>query len=271
MQHAAQSWKQEHEQEKQQQQQRKRRKQLKAKKQALSLPVRRHDLVSTLQRHKGLPETGLPETLIAADLAAHCGHQLVRQLQDPPMFGSSRALQVHCNRTNRLRTVLQIPRAQLQQLDSSQQQQLTLQLTHASNLHHPHTLQVHEVFVTPLHLNIVLEECSAGRLTDFASKQHGMWGPAAGAEAAMGAAGAALSPEFARWFIQQVVLALEYCHAMQVAGVHVGHPLLKVSAAEKDHQACCTAQHHARWCLARWHACVCTSGTVVAALTHCPT
>jgi len=127
------------------------------------------------------------------------------------MFGSSRALQVHCNRTNRLRTVLQIPRAQLQQLDSSQQQQLSLQLTHASNLHHPHTLQVHEVFVTPLHLNIVLEECSAGRLTDFASKQHSTWGPA-GAQTAM-------SPDLARWYFQQVVLAVQYCHEMTEARV----------------------------------------------------
>jgi len=156
------------------------------------------------------------------------------------MFGSSRALQVHCNRTNRLRTVLQIPRAQLQQLDSSQQQQLVACLEETSGLHHPHTLQVHEVFVTPLHLNIVLEECSAGRLTDFASKQHSMWGPA-GAKTATGAAGAALSPEFARWFFQQVVLAVDYYHtyisgategstAAARSRLSVQDTLLKVSA-----------------------------------------
>lgn len=265
MQQAAQAWKQEHEQEKQQQgqQQRKRRKQLKAKKQALSLPVRRHDLVSTLQRHKGMPET-----LIAADLAAHCGYQFVKQLQDPPMFGSSRALQVHCNRTNRLRTVLQIPRAQLQQLDSSQQQQLIACLEQTSGLHHPHTLQVHEVFVTPLHLNIVLEECSAGRLTDFSSKLHSTWGPA-GAQAAM-------SPDLARWYFQQVVLAVQYCHEMTEA--HAGgaqlsieETVLKVRCNIKSSQ--CQSKLHLNCmhgtCLApTWTCLICTHAACTINSTH---
>lgn len=121
------------------------------------------------------------------------------------------------------RPLLQIPRAQLQQLDGHQQQELAHSLQHASDLHHPHTLQVLEVFLSALHLNIVLEECSAGRLADLADKQHSTL-PAAGA----GAGAGALSPDLARLFFQQVVLAVDYCHAMGVAGLAVEDSLLKV-------------------------------------------
>lgn len=151
----------------------------------------------------------LPANL-EAELSAHCGYTLVRQLPDS-MFKGSRVLQVRCNTSNRLRTLLQIPCATLQEMQR-RDYRLHLfaeQLVAASSLHHPHTLQVHEVFQGPLHLHIVLEECSAGLLLDYPRKQATNWGAAVGAE---GGAAAVLSPDFARWFFQQVVLAVDYYH-----------------------------------------------------------
>jgi hypothetical protein len=133
------------------------------------------------------------------------------------MFGSSRALQVHCSRTNRLCTLLQVPRNELRQLaaDGTAFGDFKEQLVDASKVHHPHMLQVQEVFVGPLHLNIVLEECSAGRLLDYPAKQASAWGSGPGAAAA-----AALSPEFARWFFQQAVLAVHYYHSLFGSAEH---------------------------------------------------
>ena len=152
-----------------------------------------------------------------AEVAAHCGYQFVRQLPDQTMFGSSRALQVRCSRTNRLRTLLQVPRNELRQLaaDGTAFGDFKDQLVDASKVHHPHMLQVQEVFVGPLHLNIVLEECSAGRLLDYPAKQASAWGSGPGAAAA-----AALSPEFARWFFQQAVLAVHYYHSLFGSAEH---------------------------------------------------
>jgi hypothetical protein len=133
------------------------------------------------------------------------------------MFGSSRALQVRCSRTNRLRTLLQVPRSELRQLaaDGTAFGDFKEQLVDASKVHHPHMLQVQEVFVGPLHLNIVLEECSAGRLLDYPAKQASAWGSGPGAAAA-----AALSHEFARWFFQQAVLAVHYYHSLFGSAEH---------------------------------------------------
>jgi serine/threonine protein kinase len=193
-----------------------------------------------------LPVDSMQETVLAAELAAHSGYQFVRQLLDQTIFGSSRALQMRCSRTNRLRTLLQVPRSELQHLDHTQQQQLVQEVQLASSMHHPHMLQVQEVFVGPLHLNIVLEECSAGRLLDYPAKQQAAGMCAAAGVAATSAAPAAaraeaaapeaapeaaLSPEFARWFFQQVVLAVHYCHAKGVTGLAIEHTMLKVSQA----------------------------------------
>jgi serine/threonine protein kinase len=188
----------------------------------------------------------MQETVVAAELAAHSGYQYVRQLSDQTIFDSSRALQVRCSRTNRLRTLLQIPRSQLQHLDQTQQQQLVQELQLASSMHHPHMLQVQEVFLGPMHLSIVLEECSAGKLLDYPAKQHAAGMAAAAGVAATSAAAAAaraeaaareaapeaaLSPDFARWFFQQVVLAVDYSHAKGVTGLAIEQTLLKVSQA----------------------------------------
>lgn len=153
---------------------------------------------------------------LAAELAAHSGYQFVQVLPDQTLFGSSRALLGRCSRSNRLRTLLQIPRSQLQGLgdtDAWGLQELQEQLAAASDLHHPHLLQVQEAFLGPLHLHIVLEECSAGRLLDYQARQAAAWGLSAAPGGGPGAPiAAALSPELAVCFFQQVVLAAHYYH-----------------------------------------------------------
>jgi hypothetical protein len=172
---------------------------------------------------------------IVAELSAHCGYQFLSQLPNHSLFGSSRALQVRCTRTHRLRTLLQVPRARLQQQDAYGLGLFREHLVAASSVQHPHMVQVQEVFVGPLHLNIVLEECSAGKLVDYPATQARLWGPAASqpatkdtegaaGTAAAAAAGAAdakrasVAPNLARWFFQQVVLAADYYHT------HLGNP-----------------------------------------------
>jgi hypothetical protein len=152
-----------------------------------------------------------------ADVAAHCGYQFVQQLPDKSMFGSSRALQVRCSRTNRLRTLLQVPRSELRQLaaDGPGFSAFKEQLVNASKVHHPHMLLLHEVFVGPLHLNIVLEDCSAGMLLDYPAKQASARGSGPDAAAAAG-----LSPDFARWFFQQAVQAVHYYHSRFSSAQH---------------------------------------------------
>jgi hypothetical protein len=109
-----------------------------------------------------------------------------------------------------------MPRSRLQGLEDTNAwglQELQEQMVAASGLHHPHLLQVQEVFLGPLHLHVVLEECSAGRLLDYPAKQAAAWGLTAAPDSGPTApTAAALSPELARCCFQQVVLAAHYYH-----------------------------------------------------------
>jgi hypothetical protein len=165
----------------------------------------------------------------AAELAPH-GYHFTGVFPDQLQYGGSRTLQVRCSRTNRLRTLLQLPRGQIQQLDGTQHQQLLSELQLACSLHHPHTVKVQEVFLGPLHLNIVVEECSAGRLLDYAAKQQAWAMQTAGYSTAD--MPPALSLERARWLFQQLVLAVQYCHAKGFTGLAIEHVMLKVRQAD---------------------------------------
>lgn len=66
-------------------------------------------------------------------------------------------------------------------------------------LHHPHIIQMKEVFLTPKCLAIVMEFAPGGDMYQHVLTRRG------------------LLESDARWFFQQLVIALDYCHKMGVA------------------------------------------------------
>ena len=71
-------------------------------------------------------------------------------------------------------------------------------LDHKNLLHH-HVIQFKGVFLTQRHLAIVMEYAPGGDLMDYI-RQH-----------------RSVSEELARWFFQQLIIGLDYCHLMGVA------------------------------------------------------
>ena len=65
-------------------------------------------------------------------------------------------------------------------------------------LKHPHVLKLEEIFVTKTHLALVLEYADCGDLFSYV-KHRGH-----------------LSESHARWFFQQIILAVDYCHQMGI-------------------------------------------------------
>ncbi|GIL46982.1 hypothetical protein Vafri_3829 [Volvox africanus] len=63
---------------------------------------------------------------------------------------------------------------------------------------HPHIVQFREVFLTPTHLCIVMEYAPGGDMFEYVVKKNG------------------LREEEARWFFQQLIVGLDYCHRMGV-------------------------------------------------------
>lgn len=68
-----------------------------------------------------------------------------------------------------------------------------------SLLRHPHVVQFREMFLTRDHVCILMEFANGGSLFDMVSQQRKLREP------------------LARWFFQQLVLAMDYCHKMGVA------------------------------------------------------
>ncbi|KAL4423944.1 hypothetical protein ABPG75_001245 [Micractinium tetrahymenae] len=65
-------------------------------------------------------------------------------------------------------------------------------------LRHPHIIDLQEVFITPTHLVLSMEYAAGGDLADFIRTRRG------------------LSEDLARWFFQQLVIAVDYAHRMGV-------------------------------------------------------
>lgn len=65
-------------------------------------------------------------------------------------------------------------------------------------LRHPHVISLREVFLTQRHLVLVMEYAAGGDLFSLVQSQKG------------------LSEEDARWFFQQIVIAIDYCHKLGV-------------------------------------------------------
>eukprot|EP00877_Chromochloris_zofingiensis_P012447 jgi/Chrzof1/7456/Cz02g24200.t1 len=63
---------------------------------------------------------------------------------------------------------------------------------------HPHIVQFKEVFMTPQHLCIAMEFASGGDMFEYVVKKNG------------------LREDEARWFFQQLIVGLDYCHRMGV-------------------------------------------------------
>eukprot|EP01026_Neomeris_dumetosa_P045188 TRINITY_DN3826_c1_g1_i1.p1 TRINITY_DN3826_c1_g1~~TRINITY_DN3826_c1_g1_i1.p1 ORF type:complete len:373 (-),score=56.07 TRINITY_DN3826_c1_g1_i1:667-1695(-) len=63
---------------------------------------------------------------------------------------------------------------------------------------HPHVIQFKEVFVTDEYLCIVMEYAAGGDLFDYVAKKGG------------------LKEEEARWLFQQLMVAIDYCHKMEI-------------------------------------------------------
>eukprot|EP00210_Caulerpa_lentillifera_P003319 g3169.t1 len=61
-------------------------------------------------------------------------------------------------------------------------------------LKHPHITQFKECFLTDRHLCIVMEYVGGGNLADFITKRNG------------------INQNSARWFFQQLIIAVDYCH-----------------------------------------------------------
>ncbi|CAK0781377.1 hypothetical protein CVIRNUC_005358 [Coccomyxa viridis] len=67
-----------------------------------------------------------------------------------------------------------------------------------SNFCHPHVIQFKEIFLTPTHLAIAMEYAPGGDMFQFVKRSSG------------------LKEEDARWFFQQLMVGLDYCHRMGV-------------------------------------------------------
>lgn len=63
---------------------------------------------------------------------------------------------------------------------------------------HPHIVQFREVFLTPTHLAISMEFAPGGDMFEYVVKKNG------------------LREDEARWFFQQLIVGLDYCHRMGV-------------------------------------------------------
>jgi serine/threonine-protein kinase SRK2 len=105
------------------------------------------------------------------------------------------------------------------------------ELINHSHLLHPHIVQFREVFLTPDYLGIAMEYAAGGDMFQHVTNKRG------------------LSEDEARWFFQQLILGLDYCHKMGVVNRDIKlentlldgsrRPLLKIcdfgySKHEKD-------------------------------------
>jgi serine/threonine protein kinase len=80
-------------------------------------------------------------------------------------------------------------------------------------------LSLRQVFLTPQYLGIAMEFAAGGDLFDYAVVRHKR-----------------LSEDHARWFFQQLIVALDYCHKM------VRHHARHQRMASQFITTCCTAR-----------------------------
>jgi len=115
--------------------------------------------------------------------------ELVKKLQDGRV-GVANLMRIKA--TGELVTVKFIPRGP--KVDTNVEREI---MCHRE-LSHPNIIKLLEVFLTPEHLGIVMEHASDGELFDYVAAQ-----------------GSMPEPE-ARYFFQQLICGVEYCHKMGV-------------------------------------------------------
>lgn len=81
-----------------------------------------------------------------------------------------------------------------------------------SILRHPHVVQFREVFLSPRHINIVMDYASGGSLFSYLQQRQRLKEP------------------LARWFFQQLLLAVDYCHkkGVGIRDIKLENTLLQV-------------------------------------------
>ncbi|KAL6754511.1 kinase-like domain-containing protein [Haematococcus lacustris] len=84
------------------------------------------------------------------------------------------------------------------------------------SMNHPHIVRLREVFrAGSSHVGIAMDVCTGGSLLSYL-EAHGGSHACSSAQQGPGAGGGGLREAVARWFFQQLVLTLDYCHAKEV-------------------------------------------------------
>ena len=78
-------------------------------------------------------------------------------------------------------------------------------LNHRLCVVHPNIVQFREIFLTPVHLAIVMEFAAGGDMFEYVIKQK------------MPQHGQGLVEDSARAFFQQLIIALDFCHELGIA------------------------------------------------------
>lgn len=111
------------------------------------------------------------------------------------------------------------------------------ELVNHSLLRHPHVIQFKEVFLTHKYICIVMEYATGGTLFQYVQKQ------------------GRLKEAVARWFFQQLVVGVDYCHRRGVANrdMKLENTLLQVTS-RLDQGTCRSCRDHYNKC---YSACRC--------------
>jgi len=83
-------------------------------------------------------------------------------------------------------------------LDSAKSKYVEREIINHFKLKHPHIIKLEEIFVTDTHLVLVLEYADQGDLFSYVKSKGG------------------LDEDTARWFFQQLMLSVDFCHRMGV-------------------------------------------------------
>lgn len=89
------------------------------------------------------------------------------------------------------------------------------EIVNHKRLSHPHIIRLQEVFLTPDYLAIVLEYAAGGNMFQLVLQRK------------------SLSENDARWFFQQIIIALDYCHRVGVANRDIKLENTLLSRAER--------------------------------------